>query len=67
MSRMNDEAVQAQHDRTASKAHFHARISRYGNLLKEKWWVLTLGALVGLAIRVESPGSSRPLTSPSDA
>lgn len=51
MSRMNDEAVQAQQDRTASKAHFHARISRYGNLLKEKWWVLLLGALIGLSIQ----------------
>ena len=50
MSQMNEEAVQTRHDRSAAKAHFHARVGRYGNLLKEKWWVLVLGALVGLAI-----------------
>jgi capsular exopolysaccharide synthesis family protein len=51
MSRTNDEAVHTRHDRSESKAHFHARLGRYGNLLKEKWWVLLLGVLVGLAIQ----------------
>ena len=51
MSPMNDQAVHASHDRSTSRAHFHARVSRYKNLLLEKWWVLVLGAVVGLAIQ----------------
>ena len=47
----DDQAVRARHDRSASKAHFHARVGRYGNLLKEKWWVLALGTAIGLAIQ----------------
>ena len=47
---MNDQAVPARHDRSTSRAHFHARVSRYQNLLLEKWWVLVLGAVAGLAI-----------------
>ena len=47
---MNDQAVHASQDRSASRAHFHARLSRYRNLLREKWWVLVLGAVAGLAI-----------------
>jgi len=48
---MNDEVVHARHDRSASKAHFQARISRYGTLLKEKWWLLALGVMAGLAVQ----------------
>jgi len=48
---MNDEAVHTRHDRSASRAHFHARLSRYRNLLREKWWVLGLGAIIGAAIQ----------------
>ena len=51
---MNDGNQQVEHpktDRSASKAHFHARLSRYRSLLRRKWWVLVLGALVGLAIQ----------------
>ena len=51
---MNDGNEQVEHprtDRSASKAHFHARLSRYRSLLRRKWWVLVLGALVGLAIQ----------------
>ena len=51
MSPLNDQAVHARHDRSASKAHFHARVGRYRNLLKEKWWVLALGTMIGLAIQ----------------
>lgn len=47
---MNDQANQATYDRSASKAHLHARLSRYRNLLRERWWVLALGAVVGAAI-----------------
>ena len=48
---MNDQAVHASHDRSTSRAHFHARVSRYKNLLVEKWWVLVLGAVIGGAIQ----------------
>src|ERR1039457_533349 len=48
---MNDQAVHASHDRSTSRAHFHSRVSRYKNLLLEKWWVLVLGAVVGSAIQ----------------
>jgi polysaccharide biosynthesis transport protein len=48
---MNDQADQAKADRSNSKAHFHARVSRYRNLLREKWWVLALGAIVGLVVQ----------------
>jgi len=47
---MNDEAVQTSHDRSSAKAHFHARLVRYRNLLCERWWVLLLGAAMGAAI-----------------
>jgi len=48
---MNDQAVHARHDRSTSRAHFHARLSRYKNLLREKWWVLVLGAVVASGIQ----------------
>src|ERR1035437_3280833 len=48
---MHDQAVHTGHDRSTSKAHFHARVSRYKNLLAEKWWVLVLGAVIGVAIQ----------------
>jgi len=47
---MNDQAVSPRHDQSTSRAHFHARVSRYKNLLREKWWVLVLGAAVGSAV-----------------
>ncbi len=47
---MNDEPVHARSDRSASRAHFQARLSRYRNLLREKWWVLVLGAIGGALI-----------------
>src|SRR5512143_3573887 len=47
---MNDEAVPARLDRSTSKAHFHARLSRYRNLLREKWWVLVLGIIGGALV-----------------
>jgi len=45
---MNDQPVS--HERSNSRAHFHARLTRYRNLLFERWWMLVLGAVVGLAI-----------------
>jgi len=50
MPQMNEESVGPRHDRSVSKAHFEARTVRYGNLLKEKWWVLVAGTLAGLAV-----------------
>jgi polysaccharide biosynthesis transport protein len=47
---MNDQADQPRADRSATRAHFHARLSRYRSLLRRKWWVLVLGAMVGAAI-----------------
>ena len=37
-------------DRAAAKAHFVARLNRYKDLLQRKWWVLALGAVVGLGV-----------------
>jgi polysaccharide biosynthesis transport protein len=51
MPQMNEEGTHASSDRSASKAHFHARLGRYRNLLKEKWWVLVLTVLAGLAVQ----------------
>jgi capsular exopolysaccharide synthesis family protein len=48
---MNDPAAQPRQDRSSARAHFHARVSRYKNLLLEKWWVLVLGAAGGAAIQ----------------
>lgn len=50
MPEMNEEVVGSGQDRSVSKAHFEARTVRYRNLLKEKWWVLVVGALAGLAV-----------------
>ncbi len=47
---MNDQPAQATQARSASRAHFHARLSRFRSLLSEKWWILVLGALAGAAI-----------------
>lgn len=44
---MNDQAVT---NERANKAQLHARLTRYRNLLFEKWWVLFLCALVGAGI-----------------
>ena len=51
MNDRNNQGDQPKTDRSASRAHFHARVSRYRSLLRRKWWVLVLGALVGLAIQ----------------
>jgi len=47
---MSDPTPQVSQDRSASRAHFQARLSRYRNLLSEKWWVLVLGVIVGAAV-----------------
>lgn len=48
---MNDQPVHATHDRSSSTARLHARLARIRNLLREKWWVLVLGALAGAIIK----------------
>ncbi len=50
MDASENQVVQARADRSASRAQFHARVSRYRSLLLRKWWVLFLGALGGLAV-----------------
>jgi len=50
MPQMDEETVGYRQDRSVSKAHFEARTVRYRNLLKEKWWVLVVGTLVGLGV-----------------
>ena len=47
---MNDQPALDRPDRSSTRAHFHARVSRYRNLLSERWWVLALFAIMGLAI-----------------
>jgi polysaccharide biosynthesis transport protein len=48
---MSDHSEQGKVDRSTTRAHFHARLSRYTSLLRRKWWVLILGALVGVGIQ----------------
>src|SRR5664279_580479 len=48
---MNDQVDEPRADRSTSRAHFHARLSRYRSLLRRKWWVLVLGAFAGTAIQ----------------
>src|SRR5262252_10732574 len=45
---MNDESVRGAYDRSAAKARFVAKVARYGNLLRKKWWILVL--LMGLGL-----------------
>src|SRR5215472_16480542 len=45
---MNDEYVQGAHNRSTAKARFVAKVARYGNLLRKKWWILLL--LIGLGL-----------------
>ncbi|HCL92247.1 MAG TPA: hypothetical protein DIC50_05625, partial [Verrucomicrobia subdivision 3 bacterium] len=49
---MNDQPVQRFHDRPNTAARLHARLSRFRNLLREKWWVLVLGAMAGAIIKI---------------
>jgi polysaccharide biosynthesis transport protein len=43
---MNDQTAPS-----TSKAHFLARLDRYKNLLRRKWWILVLGLTLGLAVQ----------------
>lgn len=57
---MNDQADQPRMDRSTTRAHFNARLSRYLSLLRRKWWVLVLGVLVGAGIQGVRLWSSAP-------
>ena len=47
---MNEEpAARNPYDRSAARALFISRVSRYRNLLAQKWWLLLLGPALGLA------------------
>ena len=43
---MNDQTLTPPHERPRSKAHLLAKINRYKNLLRKKWWILLLGAII---------------------
>src|SRR5438477_7133215 len=46
---MNDQNVSP--TGPTSKAVFRARLERYKNLLRRKWWILVFGTTLGLAIQ----------------
>jgi capsular exopolysaccharide synthesis family protein len=51
MPHQNEEVRHVRRDRSTARAHFHARLSRYGALFKEKWWVLVLGIAAGVGVQ----------------
>lgn len=57
---MPDQADSPRADRSTSRAHFHAKLSRYRSLLNKKWWVLVLGAVAGVAIQMAIDRSGKP-------
>jgi polysaccharide biosynthesis transport protein len=57
---MNDQVDQPRADRSTSRAHFHAKLSRYRSLLRRKWWVLVVGAMAGAAVQGVRLWSSPP-------
>src|SRR5258706_3185680 len=38
-------------DRSTSRAHFLAKLHRYKNLLRKKWWLLVLATAVGVGVQ----------------
>src|SRR5882672_3052789 len=50
--RMTDELVQTTPDRSAARARFLGKFRRYGNLLRNKWWILVLGIVLGVAVQL---------------
>ena len=57
---MNDQVDQPKIDRSTSRAHFHAKLSRYRSLLRRKWWVLVAGIMAGAAVQGVRLWSSPP-------
>jgi succinoglycan biosynthesis transport protein ExoP len=48
---MSEQADHPRTDRSNLRARFHARLSRYRSLLRRRWWVLVLGAILGMAVQ----------------
>jgi capsular exopolysaccharide synthesis family protein len=44
---MNDEVQQTIPDRSAARAQFSAKLQRYTNLLRTRWWLLLVGIPIG--------------------
>ncbi len=49
---MNDELVKTTPDPSAARTRFVVKFQRYGNLLREKWWILVLGLALGVAVQL---------------
>src|SRR5262249_26759715 len=47
---MAEEHLQFPQDRSLSKARFLAKLQRYANLLRRKWWIILLGIGLGLGV-----------------
>jgi succinoglycan biosynthesis transport protein ExoP len=45
---MNEETVEYNYSPSAAKAHFGGRLRHYRDLVTRKWWVLALGAVLGV-------------------
>ncbi|MCU0784677.1 MAG: polysaccharide biosynthesis tyrosine autokinase [Verrucomicrobia bacterium] len=48
---MHNSAVSPGHDRSTWRASFFARLNRYANLLRGKWWLLALCVFLGSGIQ----------------
>src|ERR1043165_5693157 len=60
---MNDQPLTAAPDRPRSKAHLLAKLHRYKNLLRKKWWVLIVGVILGLGTEAVRSRFDRPVFS----
>jgi len=56
---MNQQADQRGTDRSNVRARFHTRLSRYRSLLRRRWWVPFLGAILGMAVQAALTRSER--------
>jgi succinoglycan biosynthesis transport protein ExoP len=56
---MSDHVDHRRIDRSSARARFHTRLSRYQSLLRRRWWVLVLGAILGMAVQGINTRSER--------
>ena len=47
---MNENGIEYSHSRSRAKLRFAAKLAHYRDLVVRKWWVLALGAVVGLVV-----------------